>query len=46
MRRELDGAGINTRKLASENKRLGSTLDRLNTKYKKADPVHACPGGR
>lgn len=35
VRRELDGAGINTRKLASENKRLGSTLDRLNTKYKK-----------
>lgn len=35
VRRELDGAGINARKLASENKRLGSTLDRLNTKYKK-----------
>ncbi len=35
VRRELDGAGIDTRKLASENKRLGSTLDRLNTKYKK-----------
>jgi TP901 family phage tail tape measure protein len=35
IRRELDGAGIDTRQLASENQRLGSTLDRLNTKYKK-----------
>ena len=35
VRRELDGAGIDTRNLASENQRLGSTLDRLNTKYKK-----------
>lgn len=35
VRYELDGAGIDTRNLASENQRLGSTLDRLNTKYKK-----------
>ncbi len=35
VRRELESAGINTRKLANENQRLGSTLDRLNTKYSK-----------
>lgn len=39
VRRELDGAGIDTRNLASENQRLGSTLDRLNTKYKKLTQV-------
>ena len=35
VQRELESAGINTRKLANENQRLGSTLDRLNTKYSK-----------
>lgn len=35
VRRELESAGINTRKLANENQRLGSTLDRLNMKYSK-----------
>ena len=39
VRRELDDAGIDTRNLASENQRLGSTLDRLNTKYKKLTQV-------
>ena len=35
VRTELNGAGIDTRKLAAENTRLGSTLDKLAIKHQK-----------